>query len=782
MIKGNSSLAFTILLLLSLFFASCRSARFLNDEEALVTSVHIQGVDAKLKESAFSYISNEIRPNSRVNFFIYNLYNTKNGAYKTSHIRAVGEPPRLVDSALIDLSSTQIKRFLVAKGYFHAQVNPEIKIVKKRAHINFHVQTGTPYLIGTIERQFADTTLQQTFEKPLALQSKLKEGKKYDASDLLQERENLYSMLRNKGYYDYVRQYMRVLVDTNKVANRADLKIIVDNPTGKNAHTIYTIDSVSIHITNPVDKQLEGSQYTRVKKDKFTYFDETGKFRLRPLTLYTYLNAGDRYSLSRETLSYDRLYELNGFRSVKVQYQKVDSAKLHMAYALTPRPAMGNQVEGEFTLSSGLNGLNVGNTFSHRNIFGGAEQLEVKLRYGVLFDSKIPGSLSQKIFNNDFQIGVNLVIPRLVAPVSIRGIANYGLPKTTISTSLQIFNQDLTYANRYLINTLNYAWYETANKYHSLTPIVVEYRQGKLNEAFAADLIDRGYLLYVRSNNREYFGLGAQYAFTYNASKLNKQENFHYFKGAVDLSGNLLDLVSKVANFKENEVGEKDILGVPYLQYAKTELDFRMYKHFGGSRQLVLRFNSGIAIPYGNNSSLLIFEKSFYGGGMNGIRAWQVRTLGPGNYNRADLDESLRLNFRNLDQLGEIKIEGNIEYRFQILNNFLGAKMKGATFLDFGNIWRLKENVLNPGGEFHFNKFLNQFAIGSGFGLRFDSGYFIIRMDAGLKVKDPQFQGSKQWVIQHLFNQRAFKNEYNATHRPDRYNFIQYNFGIGLPF
>ncbi|MNN75267.1 hypothetical protein D3C81_1915590 [compost metagenome] len=135
----------------------------------------------------------------------------------------------------------------------------------------------------------------------------------------------------------------------------------------------------------------------------------------------------------------------------------------------------------------------------------------------------------------------------------------------------------------------------------------MEYRQGRLNENFAQNLIDQGYLLYVRSNNREYFGLGSQYSFTYNAKKLTKKENFNYFKGSIDLSGNILDLVSKVIKFDQNADGEKKVLGVPYLQYAKTELDYRIYRNLGGNRQFVFRLNPGIAIPYGNNSTLMIF-------------------------------------------------------------------------------------------------------------------------------------------------------------------------------
>src|SRR5690606_17065359 len=167
---------------------------------------------------------------------------------------------------------------------------------------------------------------------------------------------------------------------------------------------------------------------------------------------------------------------------------------------------------------------------------------------------------------------------------------------------------------------------------------------------------------------------------------------------------------------------------------------------------------------------------------MNGIRAWQARTLGPGNYNREVLPEDLRINLRNLDQLGAVKLEANLEYRFRIMNNFLGAKLNGATFVDMGNIWRLRADQLNPNGEFKLDKLFEQTAIGSGVGLRFDMDYSILRMDAGLKVKDPQFQGSEQWVLKHLFHAKDFKNSYYQLHKPDRYNFIQYNFGVGLPF
>ncbi|WP_400262543.1 BamA/TamA family outer membrane protein [Sphingobacterium sp. SG20118] len=781
MINNQRFLAFTSIALLLLIFTSCRSARFLNEDQALVAHVDIEGVKPELKEAAALYVSNDIRANSRVNLFIYNLFNTKNGEYKKRNLRNVGEAPRLLDTSLVELSATQIKRFLFSKGYFAASVVPAITVKNKKATLDFNTVLGEPYYLNKITYNFADTAVADLYAREVKPNGSIIVGKQYDAVDLITEREKLYQTMRNHGYFDYIRQYMRVAVDSSSKKQQLNLELQVENPSDSTTHQVYKIENVFVTIRNfGTEKKEIKKTYDSISNIHFT--DETNKFRLKPLTRYMYIKSGELYNLSKENASYDRLYEMNGFRSVKINYQKTDSNQLDVFYEMVPRPLMGNQIEGEFTLSSGMSGFNIGNTFSHRNIFGGAELLEVKLRYGVLFDPRLSGGLSNKIFNNDFQIGVNLIIPRLMTPFHVNNTSQYGLARTTFSSSLQVFNQDATYSNRYFINTLNYSWYESENKFHSFTPIVLEYRQGRLNENFAQNLIEQGYLLYVRSNNREYFGLGTQYAFTYNAKKLTKKENFNYFKGSVDLSGNVLDLISRVIKFDENLDGEKKILGVPYLQYAKTELDYRLYRNLGGNKQFVFRINPGIAIPYGNNSSLMIFEKSFYGGGMNGMRAWQARTLGPGNYNRASVKEDLRVNLRNLDQLGEIKFEGNAEYRFRILNSFLGAKMNGATFVDFGNVWRLKKNELNPGGELKMDKFLKQIAIGTGFGLRFDSDYFIIRLDAGLKVKDPQFEGSDQWVLKHFFDSKEFKDQYYQTHRPDRYNFIQYNFGIGLPF
>ena len=443
---------------------------------------------------------------------------------------------------------------------------------------------------------------------------------------------------------------------------------------------------------------------------------------------------------------------------------------------------MSNRIEAEYTFNARRNGFNLANTYSNRNLFGGAEQLEVKARYGVLFDADAQGSIINRLFNRDLQLGANLIFPRLMTPFRLPVYSSVGIQRTTFSTSFQAFDQKNAFSSRTFINAVTYDWSVSRYKLHSLTPLNVEFRNGRLDPVFREALRERGFELYIRTNDRQYFNLGSLYSFTYNAIRLNTYNDFIYFRGSADVGGNTLGLVSELFNFKRNSQGFKTVFGVPYIQYLKGEIDVRSYHYFGGDRQFVARVNPGLGYPYGNNTTLP-FEKNFYAGGSSGVRAWQARTLGPGNYSRSSVqDSTTRANLRNLDQLGEVKFEANLEYRFKLLNNLFGAKVRGAVFTDVGNIWRLRTTDENPGGEFKFNRVLNQLAIGSGGGLRFDLDYFILRFDAGVKIKDPQFQGSDQWVIKHLFDQKEFKKAYYDATKPDTYRFVIYNFGIGMPF
>jgi outer membrane protein assembly factor BamA len=270
----------------------------------------------------------------------------------------------------------------------------------------------------------------------------------------------------------------------------------------------------------------------------------------------------------------------------------------------------------------------------------------------------------------------------------------------------------------------------------------------------------------------------------------------------LDVGGNMLSAASKIFNTQRDTLGQRKIFGYAFAQYTKAEIDVRIYRSLGGERQFIFRLNPGIGIPYGN-SRQLIFEKNFYAGGANDMRAWLPRTLGPGQFNRAtaygppgtydvpgvpDAPSSgdiLRTRLKYIDQFGEIKIVSNAEFRYKLANNFFGSILKGAIFVDAGNIWRLHKEPENPNGEFRLNNLLPSTAIGIGTGLRFDLSFFVFRLDAAFKVKDPQFSGADQWVLfkhgNELFHPGDFKKTYERNNR-EPYAFMQLNFGIGMPF
>ena len=714
-------------------------------------------------------------PNSITGLWLYNAFNTKKGKYRTDRIRNIGEAPNLLDSTMVEISRKEIEKFLFDRSFFRAKVTSDVVVKKKKAYITFQAQPGPSFKIKNYTYNIPDSMVKALYVSNRPSFTKITEGARYDGDSLRNESKQIFNLLQRKGYFDYREQYVKFSVDTNLYASAANIAMSLDNPADRRAHQVYRLNDVSILIKNSSGKTENITPDTAVIDTSYFIKDYSKRFEPKALFRYNYLKEGELYSIDQKNLTYDRLFDLNVFKSVKIDYSKTtDSLKLDASIEAVPMKRLSNRVEGEFTFNSGRQGFNIGDTYTNRNVFGGGEQLDLRVRYGLLFNTALKGSSLATIFNRDLQFGVNLTFPRLLVPFNTSKLGRVAVPHTTISSSMQIFDQLDAFKSRLIINSLTYDWAETRTKLHSLTPINIEYRKGILTQAFRDTLEEKGYALYIRTNDRQYVNLGSLYTFTLNTVKLLTYDNFIYFRTSNDLGGNSLSLLSKLFN------NDNKVFGLNYLQYAKTEADLRFYRSLGGERQFVFRLNPGFAYP--KPGTELPFEKNFYAGGSTGIRAWQARTLGPGNYNRDTLSsELIRRNLTSLDQLGELKLEGNLEYRFKIINNFFGSKLKGAAFTDFGNVWRIRQTQNNPEGEFQVNKFFNQLAIGSGAGLRFDVEYFIFRFDVGFKIKDPQFKGSEQWVIKNLFN-NSFKDDYARSHIPDTYRLVQYNFGIGLPF
>ncbi len=776
--KAYTNYSFTILLLLTLILGACRSTKRLKENETLVTRLEINGIDKDFSDQAYSYVSLDIRPNSAFNLWIYNTFNSKGR-------KNLGEAPRLLDSSLVEVSRLQLQKFLNTKGFLNASVENTIEIDNKRATITYNADPGTAFKFRNIDYDVEDDEIKKMYLSNRQKFSKITPGARLDEDSIAYEREQIYLLMKRNGYYEFVRPYVRAKIDTNLNASLADVEIQILNP-GDSTHQKYYLDNTYIRI-QPSSSVLAGGQPDTMRVDsQYKFFDYSKFFKPKKIANYIFLDKGDQYNIDNVEVSTQRLFELNVFKSVSIDFRKKrDEPNVLIGLVdMIPLKKKSNRLDGEYTFNSSITGVQAGATYQNKNTFGGAEVFEIKLRGGFQFDKNINGGLNDRLLSRDYQIGVSMNFPRLITPFKIPPVGRSGVPHTRIAVNYQIYNLRESYLRRGLGTTLTYDWMETKNRIHSLTPASLQYVQGRISDELVQYLESQGNSFFL-STLRSQLVASSIYNYTYNLPQLTTLSNFVFFTGNLEVGGNMAALTSKIIDRSNSSNTGRMIFGVPYYQFVRLDADFRFYRSLGGERQFITRINPGIGYYYGNMQSLP-FDKQFFAGGSSGIRAWQARTLGPGNYNRSSLPSpEARLRLRNLDQLGDIRIEGNLEYRFKILDDFLGSKVKGATFVDFGNTWRLKDNPDFPGSQIRFNRLWEQTAIGTGVGLRFDVSFFVFRLDAGFKVKDPQFSGSNQWIAKYYFDRQAkreFKARYAETNNPDRYSTTQIQFGIGMPF
>jgi len=766
----------------------------LKDHQALVRKITIKGVDKEFSELAANYVDKEQQPNNWLNLQFYYLF-SKNGK------KDIGEAPAILDSNLVEFSRSQIERFLQNKGYLKAKVGDTIKVKSKKAELIFTAVEGPMFRIRKIQDSILDKKVQNLYRVNRPRFSHIQPGGRFDTDSLAYDRDEFYLIMKRNGYFDFYRQYINFTYDSTFRSSVVDIKMIIDNPIGKSSHPVYKINNTVITVANSAG--LTPGHVDTIQVDsQFRYVDYSRKFQPRTVTDYVFQRKGQIFDIDKQTLTTSRLSELNVFRNVpNPTYQKLPDStnRLNTKIDIVPLKQMSDRVEGEFLFNGGRYGYNLGNTFTDRDLFKNAAILQVKINWSVLFDNSSDLANPNGIENQDFRIGASLIYPRIISPFNFPILGKYGVPHTTFSTNYQLFFQKDLVERQSFINSLTYDFAETSRKIHIVTPIYIEFSHGSIDSAAREELLAKNLYSYIKLIGRTVFTAGTQYTYQYNAIALNSYSNFTYFRGSLDMGGNTLALLSSVFNTPKNNLGERTFAGQAFAQYAKAEVDLRFYWNLGGERQLILRFNPGLGVPYGNSrDSTWIFEKEFYTGGANDMRAWLPRTLGPGQFNRATFygaasktdtpsaGDVARTRLKYLDQFGEVKFISNLEYRYKLADNFFGSKLKGAVFIDAGNVWRLYPQAGDPNVQFKFNNFFQSTAMDIGTGLRFDLSFFVFRLDAAFKFKDPQFTGNNQWVLINHFNELFYTGPFKAAYRiansGDTYNFMQLNFGIGMPF
>ncbi len=739
-------------------------------------------------------------------------------------IKKTGEPPSIVDELKTKRSVKRLQAYYWNKGWFNVESDYEIiEENNKRATVNYYINLNKPYFIDSlqtkIESEVADSIYQANTKNSTILS-----GKQYKTLDIEAERERVTSLFRNSGLYHFEKEFIKFDADTINTDNKVNLNLLIKNRPVSYGDSVTRVP-FKIHKISRVNVFTDYSYQNRDKKptDSTSYngyniygYDEI-KYTRKAISNSILITPGKIFKESDRTLTNNQINNLRAFKYPNITYDidKNDPTgkSLIANVRLTPRKKYSTNVQFDVSTSQiQAFGIGFGGSLLIRNVFRGAEILEISAR-GSIGSSSDAVDGGERFFNISevgtdirlsfpkivFPIKTNKIIPKRMSPTTnlifginvqqnigldrqnATGIFNYRWkPNNTVTNQLDIVN--VQYVRN--LNTNNYfniyrTSYDQLNDIarqvlDPTSPFFVQPGTGTPNIDEAELQIPNGadgfiteslgltpnddltanQLQEIQNINERKIRLtednlifASSYTFTKNNRENLYDESYSRFRAKVEFAGNVLNAISNIGGLKENSRDRFEIFGVEFSQYAKTELDYIKHWDLGRKNIVAFRAFGGIAIPFGNANSIP-FARSFFGGGPNDNRAWLAYDLGPGSsLSRNEFNEA------------NLKIAFNAEYRYNILGS-----LNGALFIDAGNIWNVLDNVEEEEAVFSKLDDIQEIAVGSGFGFRYDFNFFVLRLDIGFKTFNPANDKDQRWFKGYRFSEAV------------------YNFGINYPF
>lgn len=640
-----------------------------------------------------------------------------------------GEEPVYFSDVDIEKTEDLIENRLQNSGFFDGRVSSEIKkdSTSKTVKTNYTVVIGKPYELDNYIVEIDSIDVPYSFPIYKELNNSLSEtiltkGSRYDLGAFKAERIRIDQYLKERGYYNFNANFILFQADTNLNKNRHyNLYLKLKPGVPSKSKVVYLIDKVDVYPN--ITKDTNSVQPDTVIIEDVTFIQNELFFKPKFLRMYVLLKPGQRYDPIKSKYTSQRISSIGSYKFVNINYEETDTIGSdsltfrHLNATISLSPLTKRSIRAELqgvTKSNNFTGPNLGVTYLNRNVFKGGENFSAtgSIGYEKQFGNNTNGS-------NSLQLGLStsLVYPRLVFPGNLHKYFRYSIPKTKITVGADYFRRTKLYSLNSYSGSFGYYW--NANRYasHQVNPIDITYLQlSKKSDVFNAILDDNPFL---KRSFEQQFIVALKYSFYYN-ELVNKQKKGRFnIKWNFEIAGNTLSLFGK----KQGADSTKSFLNLSYAQYVKVDLDLGYHYDITPKGQTIIgRFFGGIGIPYGN-SRTLPYVKQYFSGGSYSVRAFQIRGLGPGVYDPVD---NSNLYF---DRSGDIRLEGNLEYRFPII-----SVIKGAVFADAGNVWNLNDDL--AGGKFT-SDFIHQFGVGAGFGLRVDVQGFVIRLDLAAPLKRP---------------------------------------------
>ena len=753
-------------IMILLFLASCSNTKYLPEGELLYIGpkVKVEGKELKRKDrkALKATFAKMIRPLPNKSFLglrpkLY-LYNIAGEPKKDKGFRhwlryKVGEAPVLFSKVDLEFNKKILQNYSENKGYFNTQTSADSTRHGKKATADFVVKPAYRYKIRTVTFPSDSTTLGKAVDE-ITQVSFLKIDDGYDLDIVKAERQRIDAHLKEKGFYFFNPDYLKVQIDSTVGKHQVDLIVKVKDETPDQAKEVYKINKIIVYPNYKLSKKPFNTNDTIRQYHDFTIVDPKNTFNPRIFDRTLYFHKGDIYNRTNHNLSLNRLVNLGTFKFVKNKFEVSDTIGnyLDAYYFLTPTQKKSIRVEvlGK-TNSANYTGTELSVNWSNRNTFRGAELLTTSIFGGV--EVQLGGE------NNGFdvyRVGTeeNLIWPRFLSPFSLKSASGF-VPRTKTTIRYSYENRAKLYSLNSFNASFGYIFKENIRKEHQLNITELTY----VSPTNVSDLYKQQDSLNpsLKRVIEKQLIFGPTYTYTYTNTMETKKKHTILFKGSADIAGTIAGLVTG-ANIKKGDTIK--VLNVPFSQYAKFEFELRHYMKLTETTTLASRIDVGAGFPYGN-SYQMPFIKQFFIGGTNSIRAFRARSIGPGTFR----DTITTTRFLP-DESGDLKLEANTEYRAKIV-----SVVNGAIFVDAGNIWLMNKDPLKPGGQFS-SKFLDQLAVGAGVGLRFDLSFLVLRTDLAFPLRKPYLPEGRRWVI----------DDIDFGSGPWRKENLLFNLAIGYPF
>ena len=717
---------------------SCSITNYIPQGERLYSGavIEVEG-DSILKDR--SDLKNELKtvlrpePNSKFLgmhlglFYYYKNQKEKPGFINRWLYKQIGEEPIYKSDVKPFEVEAVLRNRLENKGFFYSTTSSEFTEKGIEASLIYNVKVAAPYQMASFT---IDTMVSPIYEdvKQVTSTSNFTEKMRFDLSKMKLERQRIDTELKKKGYYNINSEFFIFQADTNQYKNKNfDLYLKLKAKVPKKATVPYQIKHINIY----PNYDLQDS--TAIEANRFNnknYFQDSVFIKPKHLDRFITLKEGAYYDPQTSKNTARRLSSIGAYKYVNIQYKEIDSSLTDSLGALEANiflsPLTERAIRAELqavTKSNNFTGPNLALTYSNRNLFQGGEVLNISTNIG--YETQFASGEDAGLSSVEFGLKGEVIYPRVLFPVKIDdAFFTYAIPKTKTTLAFNALSRSKLYTILSGSALFGYAW--NANRFvsYEFNPISINYSWlAKTSPEF--DDILNGNPSLQRSFDQQLIA-GMTFSFTYNGLIDTNNPNPFYLNSTLDVAGNSMSLLGKDA-----EPGEpKEFIGLQYAQYAKADVDFRFHHNFGEhkSQTIATRLFAGYGLAYGN-SEVIPYVKQYFSGGPYSVRAFRIRSLGPGTYSE---ENDINSDGTFFDQTGNIRLEANVEYRFPLFSFF-----KGAIFADAGNVWNSKANPAFNGEDKFTSNFLNELGMGTGVGLRIDVQGFVIRFDLAAPFHDP---------------------------------------------